>query len=117
LPVKTKHRRQGISSGFKTGSNEYSQRQLRRGPAENSRNYFAILTEMFHFVVHSLQSFGVKISVIHRCIIKSMETTQHLPYVRDYDLDEAQFREILEGRRDGGFAGRVLDKMKIGCYN
>jgi len=31
-----------------------------------------------------------------------METTQRLPYVWDYDLDEAQFRDILEGRRAVG---------------
>jgi hypothetical protein len=30
-----------------------------------------ILVEMFHFVVHWLQSFGVTISVIHRRRIKS----------------------------------------------
>lgn len=28
-----------------------------------------------------------------------MQTMQRLPYVWDYDLDEAGFREILEGRR------------------
>jgi len=31
-----------------------------------------------------------------------METPKRLPYVWDYDLDEAQFRDILEGRRTLG---------------
>lgn len=35
-----------------------------------------------------------------------METTQRLPYVWDYDLDETQFREILEGRRTLGRLNR-----------
>jgi len=37
-----------------------------------------------------------------QCIIKWMEATKRLPYVWDYDLDESQFREILEGRRAFG---------------
>jgi len=35
-----------------------------------------------------------------------MEITQRLPYVWDYDLDEIQFREILEGRRAMGRLNR-----------
>jgi len=31
-----------------------------------------------------------------------MDSTQRLPYVWDYDLDPAQFQEILEGRRAMG---------------
>jgi hypothetical protein len=31
-----------------------------------------------------------------------MQTTQRLSYVWDYDLDQVQFREILEGRRTQG---------------
>lgn len=31
-----------------------------------------------------------------------MQATQRLPYVWDYDLDQIQFREILEGRRTQG---------------
>ena len=31
-----------------------------------------------------------------------MESTRHLPYLWDYDLDQAQFQEILEGRRAMG---------------
>jgi len=31
-----------------------------------------------------------------------MQATQRLPYVWDYDLDQTQFREILEGRRTKG---------------
>jgi hypothetical protein len=31
-----------------------------------------------------------------------MDITQRYPYVWDYDLDETQFREILEGRRAMG---------------
>jgi hypothetical protein len=31
-----------------------------------------------------------------------MEASQRLPYVWDYDIDAAEFREILEGRRTAG---------------
>lgn len=31
-----------------------------------------------------------------------MQATQRLDYVWDYDLDQSQFREILEGRRTQG---------------
>jgi hypothetical protein len=35
-----------------------------------------------------------------------METSQRLPYLWDYDLDEMRFREILEGRRTLGRLNR-----------
>ena len=44
-----------------------------------------------------------------------MTTNLHLPYVWDYDLDEQQFRDILDGRNALGCldqdwaAGRLLD--------
>jgi len=35
-----------------------------------------------------------------------MEANQRLPYVWDYDIDQTQFREILEGRRVFGRLNR-----------
>jgi hypothetical protein len=40
-----------------------------------------------------------------------MDITQRYPYVWDYDLDETQFREILEGRRAMG----QLDRDWAAC--